>query len=210
MRFLIIIFLFLVQHAVFATLLPTDGYYITHDDDTIRGTIKVRIDYMDELYFERIQYGAFYEDSTGNQVYLKPDEIKSFSFHHGYQDFNFISIEYFPNYRIFLHAINEEGAIKLYVHYKNVVDTRTNFANLAFYLLQYPASSEVDMYYLVKEDGSFVKYGKYSGKKNISTFFSDYPALHSKISRGLYGYTSVYRMVREYNSWAREGKPLGN
>lgn len=172
--------------------------------DTVYGIIKVRIDFMEELYYERIQYGAFYEDSLGSLFRLKPDEISCFSFFDKNAQVKFVSQEYYSNFRIFLHSIIEGEGVDLFAHYKNVVDTRTDFGSLAFYLLEYPASSERDNFFLVKKDGTSVKYGKYSGKKNIANFFSDYRALHTKIKRGLYGYTAVYKMVREYNLWYRE------
>lgn len=209
MRFSLIILFLSFQISLFATLAAKDGYYVPMDGDTVYGKIKVRIDYLEELFYARIQYGAFYEDSTGNLLRLKPEEVSCFSFYHKYQHVKFVSMEYFPNYRMFLHELNEEGAVKLYAHYKNIVDTRTDYGALAFYLLEFPASSERDLFFMVKNDGSTVKYGKYSGKKNIAVFFLDYPELHKKIQRGLYGYTSVYRMVREYNSWYRE-KNQGN
>lgn len=204
MRLLLTSCFLLLNLSLFATLLEKDGYYVTMKGDTVYGTLKVRIDYLEELFYARIQYGAFYEDSLGNLVRLKPDEIRCFSFHHKYEQVTFVSQEFYNNYRMFLHALNEEGAVKLYAHYKNVIDTRTDFGSLAFYLLEYPASSERDQFFLTKADGSAVKYSKYSGKKNIAEFFSDYPELHRKIQRGLYGYTAVYRMVREYNKWHLE------
>ncbi len=205
MRFLLIILSFIFIHiSAYAELVEKDGYYVTMEDDTIYGTIKVRIDYLDELYYARIQYGAYYEDSLGNVTRLLPEHVKRICFYHQYQFVNFVSLEFYKNHRLFLHSINEEGAVKLYVHYKDVIDTRTDYGTLAFYLITLPASSEKDFFYMLKEDGSSVKYSKYSGRKNISLFFDDYPDLHSKIQRGLYGYTAVYRMVREYNKWHRE------
>ena len=132
--FLIISLAFL-QQTLMAALAEKEGYYVTMQDDTIHGIIKVRIDYLEELYYFRIQYGAFFEDSLGNLTALKPDDVKSFSFYHMYHYVKFVSLEYDMNYRIFLHAINEEGAVKLYVHYRNVVDTRTDYGSLAYYLL---------------------------------------------------------------------------
>lgn len=207
MRLLFTILALILHLSLFATLLEKDGYYVTMQGDTVYGKIKVRIDYLEELFFARIQYGAFYEDSLGNLIRLKPEEISSFSFHHKYEQVTFVSHEYYNNYRLFLHALNQEGAVKLYAHYKNVVDTRTDYGSLATYLLEFPSSSERDQFLLTKDDGSAVKYSKYSGKKSIAQFFSDYPELHQKIQRGLYGYTSVYRMVREYNNWFRENNP---
>lgn len=202
----LIIFLIFLQQTLTAELAAKEGYYVTMQDDTIHGIIKVRIDYLDELYYFRIQYGAFFEDSLGNLTILKPDNVKSFSFYHKYQHVKFVSLKYDMDYRIFLHAINEEGAVKLYSHYRNVIDTRTSYGSLAYYLLAFPASSEVDKFFMVKSDGSTLRYGKFSGKKKVSLFFSDCPQLHAKIERGLYGYTAVYRMVREYNQWAAMNK----
>jgi hypothetical protein len=206
MRPLLLIFSFvLFQQYALALLAAKEGYYVTMDNDTVRGTIKIRVDFNDEPYFFRIQYGAFYEDSTGNVIQLDPDHVKCFVFFHKIEYIKFVSLEYYSNYRMFLRAINEQGHVKLYQHYKNVVDTRTDFHSLSMYLLEYPASSEEDFFFLTKPDGTSVKYGKYSGKKNISRFFADYPVLHKKIQRGLYGYTAVYMMVREYNRWKAEG-----
>jgi len=187
-----------------------EGYYITMDNDTVHGKIKVRIDYLDELFYVRIQYGAYYEDSLGLLTRLDPEEIKLFRFFHKYQYFTFSSQQYFNNYRLFLHEINNDGALKLFVHYRDVIDTRTNYGTLAFYLLDLPASSERDAFYILKPDGTSIKYNKYSGRKNIAEFFSDYPELQKKIERGLYGYTAVYKMVREYNSWYREKHAINN
>ncbi len=208
MRFLLLTILLIMIHQMsFGRLAEKEGYYVTMQDDTVFGKIKIRIDYLEEPYYFRIQYGAFYEDSLGTILPLKPEEIKFFAFFHGYAYVKFVSVEYYNNYRLFLHAINEEGAVKLYVHYKNVVDTRTDYGSLAYYLLEFPASSEQDYFYLIKPDGTSVKYSKYSGKKNIARFFSDYSLLHSKIQRGLYGYTAVYKMVREYNRWYASKDP---
>jgi len=199
-----------IQQSVFATLTEKNGFYVTMQDDTVYGKLKVRIDYLDELFYARIQYRAFFEDSLGNLITLKPDEIKCFSFFHKYEHLKFVSQEFYNGYRLFLHAINEEGAVKLYVHYKNVVDTRTNYGNLAFYLLELPASSERDYFFLTKQDSTTLKYSKYSGKKHIAKFFKDYPVLYSKIERGLYGYTAVYKMVREYNLWYKSRKSVSS
>lgn len=193
-----------IQSTVLAKLEAMDGYYVTMEDDTIYGKIKVRIDYLEELFYARIQYIAYYEDSLGNLTQLIPEEIKLFQFFHKYQYVKFVSHTYYNNFKLFLHSINDEGAVKLYVHYRNVVDTRTDYGTLAFYLLDLPASSERDAFFMVKQDGTSIKYNKYSGRKNIAMFFSDYPELNSKIERGLYGYTAVYKMVREYNRWYRD------
>jgi len=201
---LLILAFFLVQQSAQALLASKEGYYVTLGNDTIRGTIKIRVDFNDEPYFFRIQYGAFYEDTLGNLTALDPDHVQCFVFFHKIEYIKFVSLEYYPNYRMFLRALSEEGLVKLYQHYKNVVDTRTDFHSLSMYLLEYPASSEEDFFFLTKPDGTSVKYGKYSGKKNISRFFADYPQLHRKIQRGLYGYTATYMMVREYNQWKRE------
>jgi len=200
----IILSLLLLSHYSFARLTEKEGYYVTMENDTLYGTIKIRTDFNDDPYFFMIQYGAFYEDSLDNSFILNPDEVKCFVFFHEIEYIKFVSVEYYPNYRLFLRAVSEEGFVNLYVHYKNVVDTRTDFKSLSFYLLEYPASSEEDFFFLLKPDGEAVKYGKYSGRKNIARFFSDYPELHAKIERGLYGYTAIYRMVREYNQWKAE------
>ena len=200
MRSLILILslVFLQQYAL-ARLEAKDGYYVTMENDTVWGKIKIRIDFNGEPYFFRIQYGAFYEDSTGNLTLLEPEHVRCFVFFHKIEYIKFVSLEYYNNYRMFLRAVNESGYVKLYLHYKNVVDTRTDYHSLAMYLLEYPASSEEDFFFLVKPDGTTVKYGKYSGRRNISRFFADCPRLHEKIERGLYGYTAIYMMVREYN-----------
>lgn len=202
MRSLLLILPFvLVQQSAMALLAAKEGYYVTMDGDTLHGTIKIRVDFNDEPYFFRIQYGAFFEDSTGIVTPLDPDHVNCFVFFHKIEYIKFVSLEYYPNYRMFLRALSEEGHVKLYQHYKNVVDTRTDFHSLSMYLLEYPASSEEDFFFLTKPGGASVKYGKYSGKKNISRFFADCPQLHRKIQRGLYGYTATYMMVREYNQW---------
>ncbi|MCD4696868.1 MAG: hypothetical protein K8S16_11580 [Bacteroidales bacterium] len=206
-KYLIILFI-VIPSLLLAKLEEKEGYFITNEGDTVFGTIKIRFDYKDDIYFARVQYGIFHQDSTGALNLLRPNDIKEFGFHHGYQDHKFVSVEYFKNYYMFLHVINDEGAVKLYVHYKDMFDSRTDYGNLSYFLLSYPTTSEKDYFYMVKPDSSTIKYSKYSGRKRLAEFFSDYPELQSKIERGLYKYTAVYRMVREYNKWYKKN-PMG-
>jgi hypothetical protein len=205
MRLLLLIGLLFISVTLRGELAEKEGYYITMDGDTVTGILKVRIDYLGEPYFARIQYGVFFEDSINGLVSLRPDSIQRFSFFHQYEWHNFVSQEYYKGFRLFLKVLIEGDGVCLYSHFRQVVDTRTDFGNLAYYLLEYPSSSERDAFFLVKVSGETLKYNKYSGKKNISLFFADCPLLHRKIQRGLYGYTAVYKMVREYNVWYAEG-----
>lgn len=204
MRLLFITGLLAFSVTLQGALAEKEGYYITMDGDTVSGMLKIRIDYLGEPYFARIQYGIFFEDSINGLISLRPDSVRRFSFFHEYEWHNFVSIEYYRGFRLFLKLLIEGDGVCLYAHFRQVVDTRTDFGNLAYYLLEYPSSSERDAFFLVKASGENLKYNKYSGKKNISHFFADYPALNRKIKRGLYRYTAVYKMVREYNVWYGE------
>ncbi|MCF8378369.1 MAG: hypothetical protein K9H49_02260 [Bacteroidales bacterium] len=199
-KYFIIVLLFLPA-ILFARLAEMPGYIISNDGDTSEVLLKIRLDYQDDIYFARVQYGVFLMDSNSTLKLLKPGEIKEFGFHYLYKDHKFVSVEYFNNYFLFLYVIIDDGPLKLFAHYKDMFDSRTDYGNLSYFLLSFPASSQKDFFCFLKPDGSFIKYSKYSGKKRLADFFSDYPELQAKIKRGLYKYTAVYHMVREYNKW---------
>ena len=80
--------------------------------------------------------------------------------------------------------MNEEP-LKLYVHYCDLVDSRTDYGNIAYFILGYPSSSSKDDYIFIKPDGTSIKFNKYRYNKVIHNtlipnFLALLPASNSK------------------------------
>lgn len=193
--------LLLFQTTVFSRVIIRDGYYINHDLDTVFGSFKLRLDFQDDLFLVRLQQKAYFLDKAGELTIFKPSEILSYAFQYEKEVIKFTSVKYYSKSHLFLKEINEKGCLKLYVHYTEVIDSRTDYGNLSFFLLSYPNSSEEDFYCIEKPDGSLLHVSKLTMKRRLRTFFADYPKLAMKVELGLYNFSDMFWIIYDYNRW---------
>lgn len=198
---MIISLLVLLNAFAFGRVIVKPGYFISHDGDTTFGSFKLRIDFQDDIFMAKLQHRAYFIDESGKEFIFKPNEILSYSYKDEKEIIKFTSIKYYSNSWLFLETKNETGFLKLYLHYTEVLDSRTDYGNLSFFLLSYPNSSEEDFYCLIEPDGSMVQVSKLTMKRKLGSYFADYPELVTKIELDLYSFSDMYWIVNDYNRW---------
>ena len=181
-----------------------DGYYIKHSGDTVYGRLKIRVDFKGDIHFTRLQSKLYFLDSLDNLHIFKPDELHSYSFENDGENFKFVSIYFYKKRKLFLQAINEDGYLKLYTHYRDVIDSRTDYGNLSYYLLSYPKICKKDYFIITKPDGEFLKVGTMYISKKMSLFLADYHELAYRIRKNIYGFGDIERIIWSYNIWSKK------
>lgn len=209
MKKLVILSLLIFIHVfAFGKMLVKPGYYISHDGDTTFGSFKIRIDFQDGIFLAKLQQRAYFTNQSGEEFTFKPNDILSYAFKEDKEEIKFTSVKYYSNSWLFLREMNEKGYLKLFLHYGEVVDSRTDYGNLAFFLLSYPNSSEEDFYCLMKPDGSILHVSKLTMKRKLRNYFADYHELVMKIELDLYIFSDMYWIVYDYNRWKRVKKTI--
>jgi len=181
-----------------------NGYYISHPGDTVYGKFKIRIDFKGELHFTRLQNKAYFIDSYNNTKVFKPEDLLSYTFEHEGEFLKFVSIYFYKKRKLFLKVENEDGYLNLYSHYRDVVESYTDYGNLNYYLLSYPNICKEDYHIIIKPDGKKIKVGVMYMSKKLSIFLAEYPELAYKIRNKTYDFEDVDRIVWRYNIWYKK------
>ncbi len=194
----------LFSTTVFGGYKNMDAYYVTHNLDTVKGTIIIPLDENDEINFAKLQWRISFIDTTGNYSRIQPDEINSFTIINGFEIIKYNSIKNNLKGHVFA-RLAIDGYMKLYIFYKEVLEGGwVEGSYIKNYFLGYPTSAKLDYFILTKDNGEMAEAHWDTFYKKMPPFFADYPRLSKKIRSKYYKFTDIYRIVRYYNKWYYE------
>ncbi len=200
-KFIVFIIVTLFSSIAFGNFKNIEAWYITHNSDTVRGTMIIPLDEEGGINFAKLQWRISFMDTTGNYYRIHPGEIKSFTIVNGLEKIRYNSIETSPDNYVFARLVID-GSINLYFFYKEVLEGGwVEGSYIKNYFLGYPTSAKLDYFILIKENGEVAEARWDTFYKKIPPFFSDYRQLSKKIRTKEYKFTDIYRIVREYNRW---------
>ncbi len=156
------------------------GYVVTNKGDTLRGKIKYARAYELSQRCTFIKDG----DETNEHIRYQPFTIKTFCVKNEIYESKIY--DYSPDrpdgFGVFMHRI-ENGECKMYEYWNS--DKERGFTQV----------------FLEKKGKMMEEVGFFMFKKQMMSYFSDYPQLQAKIGRNAFKRSEVQRIVQEYNSF---------
>ena len=197
-RILVLLILFAVSITTYGKSVYAEGYIVTLEQDTVFGTIKIRVDNKDRFMPSKVEDKIVFKPDKGKRTTYEPGTIRYFSFFYNFETLTYASVPYF-NGQLFMKMISESGFLHLYQFYPDEEKGLANAYELAEFV--YAADfSTISFFYILKPNGEFLFLGRHTPRNKILSFFGDDPQLAEKIKSREYKYTDVYRLVREYNN----------
>lgn len=198
-RYFVFLLMFGISLSLIGQSVVRDGFYVT-TSDTIYGQFLVPLDGEGELNLARLQWRVIFLDDENNTHFFKPGEIEGFSIQDSIETLQYFKLELYNNNYTFIRLISD-GYMRLYMHYTEML--AGGWSSIAFTnnFLTYPKRSEEDYFILHKSNQELIKVKRFSPKRKLYNYVSEYDDLALRIKTRKYGYTDVYRIVREYNTW---------
>ncbi len=203
-RILLLFIVFLISVTTYGKSVYAEGYIITLEQDTLFGSIRIRVDNDDQFMPSKVEDKVVFVPEKGKRTTYLPGAIRYFFFFYNFESITYASVPYF-NGQLFMKVISEKGFLKLYQFYPDEEKGLSTAYELAEFIYR-TDFNKVSFFYILKPDGAFLFLGKHTPRHKILSFFKEDPELAEKIESGEYRYTDVYRMVREYNSFMADNK----
>ncbi|GAB4312976.1 MAG: hypothetical protein Kow00127_03750 [Bacteroidales bacterium] len=193
-----------ISQAHSASVKWADGYVVTLSGDTLYGKIKIWVDAGEELLYARMQDRIhFRELGSRKRFSFLPAEIKLFYFYYNFSTPTFESVPFYKEGALFLELVDNRGALRMYRYYPEGEKSLASAYELAEYVYDAPGFGERYFFYLINESDEVCLIGKHTPRQKMVRYFGSCPAVARKIDNREYGYTDIYRIVREYNDCIR-------